>query len=99
MSCGYVHIDISCIILDSILTKRFVEKNDSYLIKSLAVIVFLLKDEGISDAKSIIDIFKTIEKKGKSIHEFEFFKTFKSLFVKSDDPNQLVSQDGNKHLS
>lgn len=65
MSCGYVHIDVSCIILDALLTKRFLEKNDPYLIKALAVIVFLLKDEGVLEAKSLLDVFKTIEKKGK----------------------------------
>ena len=93
MSCGYVHIDVSCIILDALLTKRFLEKNDPYLIKALAVIVFLLKDEGVLEAKSLLDVFKTIEKKGKQVHEYEFFKTFKSLFKHPDDPDQTINQD------
>ena len=83
VSCGYVHIDVTSIIIDQLLTKRYIDKNEPYLIKSLAVITVLLKDHGISEAKSIQEIFKVIEKKAKTeIHEFEFFKVYKSLFLK-----------------
>jgi hypothetical protein len=86
MSCGYVHIDVTCIIIDSFLTKRYIYQNDPYLIKALAVIVYLLKDEGIMEAKTIYEVLRKVEQKGKTVHEYEFFKVYKSLFFpKGDD--------------
>ena len=89
LSCGFVHIDVTCIIIDSLLTKRFIYKNDPYLMKALAVIVFLLKDEGIMEAKTIYEVLRKVEQKGKTVHEYEFFKVYKSLFFKEgDDPKK-----------
>lgn len=32
VSCGMVHIDVSCIIIDALLTKRYRQRNDPILI-------------------------------------------------------------------
>jgi len=73
---------VTCIILDALLTKRYKNKNDIYLIDSLAVITVLLKDHGMSEAKSMFDVIRVIERKAATeIHEYEFFKVFRGMQV------------------
>lgn len=86
-----MHIDISCIIFDAILTKRYKVKSDNYLIRALAIILVLLKDHGIKEAKSAQDVLRIIEKKAKSeIFEYEFFKKFKDIHM---DENGLIKEE------
>ena len=81
----YIIIDVSTIILDSLLTKRHLEKVDNVLINALACIIVLLKDHGMKEVASIIDVFKIIERKGKTeINDYEFFKLFKTTFPRND---------------
>ena len=85
-------------ILDALLTKRYRNKNDSYLIDSLAVVTVLLKDHGVSEAKSVSDIIKVIERKAATeIHEYEFFKVFKGLQAgdkeAAKDPEAQIDQE------
>jgi len=85
-------------ILDALLTKRYKYTNDSYLIDSLAVVTVLLKDHGISEAKSIVDVIRVIERKAAlDVHEYEFFKVFKGLQVGDLEGNRgkeaAVDQD------
>ena len=82
LSIGFVHIEVSSIILDALLTKKYKCKSDKYLIRALAVVVVLLKDHGIKEAKSAIDVIRVIEKKGHSeIFEYEFYKFFKGIHM------------------
>ena len=68
--------------MDALLTKRYKVKNDYYLIEALAVITVLLKDHGISEAKSMLDVIRVIERKAATeIHEYEFFKVFRGLVI------------------
>jgi hypothetical protein len=52
LSSGFVHIEVTCIILDSLVTKKNKMRNDLYLVKALAVVTKLLKDHGIMEAQS-----------------------------------------------
>lgn len=80
LSCGYVHVEVSSIIIDALLTKKHKVKNDLYLVRALAVIFVLLKDHGIKEAKSASDLIRVVEKKAKTeIFEYEFFKLFKHV--------------------
>jgi hypothetical protein len=49
--------------------------NDEILIDSIVVVIYLLKNSGIKECKSIVDVIKLIEKKAATdINEYEFFK-------------------------
>lgn len=47
LSTGYAHVNVSIMIWDALLTKRYKEKNDLYLVWSLSVLTVLLRDEGL----------------------------------------------------
>ena len=50
--------------------------------RALSVIIVLLKDHGIKEAKSTIDVLRIIEKKASTeIFEYEFYKLFKFLHI------------------
>ena len=77
-----MHIEVSSIILDALLTKKYKCKSDKYLTRAFAIIVVLLKDHGVKEAKSTIDVLRIVEKKAKTeIFEYEFFKLFKFLHI------------------
>ena len=83
LSCGYAHLDVSQMIIDALLTKRYKEKNDRTLIRSLSVITVLLKDHGMAEAQSMYDVIKVIERKAATaIHEYEFYKLFRGLMAR-----------------
>ena len=52
----------------------------------MAVATVLLRDDGMSEATSVMDVVKIIEKHAaKEIHEYEFFKTFKEVAEADND--------------
>mmetsp|Transcript_881 Transcript_881/g.1081 ORF Transcript_881/g.1081 Transcript_881/m.1081 type:complete len:217 (-) Transcript_881:174-824(-) len=95
LSTGFVSLEITKIIIDALLTKRYKVPNDAMLIQALCVIVFLLRDDGIYEAESLIDVFRVIERKALTeIHEFEFYTTFRNLFApKGDSFTTVINQD------
>ena len=85
LSCGFVHIEISCIIIDSLLTKKYKQRGDLFIPVSLAVIVLMLRDHGLMEAKSYWEFQRIIEKKAKTeIYEYEFYKLYKSAMTSKD---------------
>ena len=82
LSVGFVHIEVSSIIIDALLTKKYKCRSDRYLTRAFSIIVVLLKDHGVKEAKSTIDLLRIIEKKAKTeIFEYEFYKIFKFLHI------------------
>jgi hypothetical protein len=80
VSCGFVHVEVSCMVIDALLTKRYRHKNDSVLIAALATVTVLLRDHGMAEATSVMDVIRCIERKAATeIHEYEFYKVFRSL--------------------
>jgi uncharacterized membrane protein YhfC len=80
VSCGFVHVDVSCIVIDALLTKRYRHKNDSVLLAALAAVTVLLRDHGMAEATSVMDVIRCIERNAATeIHEYEFYKVFRSL--------------------
>ena len=62
------------------------------------MVTVLLKDHGISEARSIVDVIRVIERKATvDIHEYEFFKVFKGLLCGDPEGNwgkeAVVDQD------
>ena len=86
VSCGLVNIDVSKIIIDALLTKRYCHKNDKLLIQAVAVMTVLLRDHGIMEAESVMGILKCFEKHAANeIHEFEFYKYFKTMILEQNE--------------
>lgn len=86
VSCGFVHVDVSCMVIDALLTKRYRHKNDSVLIAALATITVLLRDHGMAEANSVMDVIRCIERNAATeIHEYEFYKVFRSLAGPADE--------------
>ena len=77
---------MTCIILDAILTKKYKNPNDTYIVKALAVVTVLLKNHGLMEAKSFMDFKRVLEKKAKTeIFEYEFFKLYKDLLQSNEN--------------
>jgi len=80
VSCGFVHVDVSCMVIDALLTKRYRHKNDSIIVAALAAVTVLLRDHGMAEATSVMDVIRCIERNAATeIHEYEFYKVFRSL--------------------
>lgn len=85
LSVGFVHIEISSIIIDSLLTKKYKQRGDLFIPISLAVITVMLKDHGLMEAKSYWEVQRIIEKKAMTeIYEYEFYKLYKAAMTTKD---------------
>ena len=58
LSCGYVHVRVSCIIWDALFTIKHKEHKEMYLIFALSIITVLLKNEGILPSYSQTELDK-----------------------------------------
>ena len=86
VSCGFLHVDASCIVIDALLTKKYRHTGDTLLTQALAVTTVLLRDYGMAEANSVMDVVKCIDRNAaKEIHEYEFFKTFKAVVGPEND--------------
>ena len=98
LGCSFMHADCVNIVWDALLTKPTREENDMHLVWSLSAIVACLKDKGFLPRRdsvsqkliddnycgSIVDFIALIEAKGPTVHEVDFFRTYRKLFTKAD---------------
>ena len=114
LGCSFMHADCINIVWDALLTKPTREENDMYLVWSLSAIVACLKDKGFLPRRdsvsqkliddnycgSLVDFIALIEAKGPTVHEVDFFRTYRKLFTKVDtsvQKNSIISDDPLKY--
>lgn len=94
LSIGFVSLDVSNVIISALLTKRYLKKHDPMLIQALAVITVLLKSDGLMEAENILQFMRVILRKGTTeIHDFEFFKIFRSLYTRYENMRMEIEQE------